>query len=71
MSSSPITKTGIDRPMSTATLENRSNKLRALVALMMPTVSPATSQRITPPTTRDTVGGRSCFSIVSTDSPVK
>lgn len=30
---------------------------------MMPTVSPATSQRTTPPITRDTVGGRSCFSI--------
>src|ERR1700733_4602111 len=71
MSSSPITKTGIDRPTRTATLENLSNRLRALVALMMPTVSPATSHRITPPTTRESVGGRSCFSIVSTDSPVK
>jgi hypothetical protein len=44
MSSSPITNTGIDRPISTATVENLSNRLRALVALMMPTVSPAISQ---------------------------
>ena len=48
-----------------------SNKLRGLVALMMPTLSPATSQRITPPTTREMVGGRSCFSIVSTGSWLK
>jgi len=44
MSSSPITNTGIDRPISTANVENLSNRLRALVALMMPTVSPAISQ---------------------------
>jgi len=55
----------------TATLENRSNRLRGLVALMMPTVSPATSQRTMPPITRETVGGRSCFSMVSTGSWLK
>ena len=63
-----MTKTGIDRPTSTATLEDRSNRLRGLVALMMPTDSPTISQRTTPPTTSEMVGGRSCFSIVLTGS---
>ncbi len=63
-----MTNTGIDKPTSTATLEDRSNRPRGLMALMMPTDSPATSQRTTPPTTREMVGGRSCFSIVSTGS---
>ena len=71
ISSSPITNTGIDKPISTATLEDRSNRLRGLVALMMPTDIPATSQRTTPPITREMVGGRSCFSIVVTASWLK
>ena len=70
ISSSPITNTGIERPTSTATEEVRSNRLRGLVALMIPTLSPTTSQRTRPPITREMVGGRSCFSIVLTDSPV-
>jgi hypothetical protein len=71
MRTSPITKTGSDRPMSTATLERRSNRLRDLVALRIPTESPTTSQMITPPITSDRVGGRSCLSIVFTDCWVK
>ena len=35
-----MTNTGIDKPISTATLEDRSNRLRGLVALMMPTRQP-------------------------------
>jgi hypothetical protein len=38
------------------------------VALMMPTVSPTTSHRITPPITSERVGGRSCLSMVVTGS---
>ena len=63
-----MTNTGIDKPISTPTLEDRSNRLRGLVALMIPTDSPTTSQRTMPPITSETVGGRSCFSIVSTGS---
>ena len=71
ISSSPITKTGIDRPISTRTLETRSNTLRALVALMMPTEIPRISHRTIAPMTTDMVGGASCLIIVSTDSWVK
>ena len=49
----------------------RSKTDLARVALMMPTVSPTISQRIMPPMTSEIVGGRSCLSMVSTDSPVK
>ncbi len=62
-----MTKTGSDRPMSTATLETRSNGLRGRVALRIPAESPTTSQMTTPPITSDSVGGRSYLSIVFTD----
>ena len=68
---SPMTNVGIDRPISTPTVESRSNKLRAFVALRMPMPRPTISHRITPPTTTEAVGGRSCLMIVLTDSWVK
>ena len=69
-SSSPRTKTGIEMPTRTPTVETRSKTLRARVADRMPTPSPMISHRMTPPNTMEAVGGRSCLMIVLTDSPL-
>ena len=65
----PSTNVGNDRPMSTPTVADRSNRERALVALRMPTDRPTTSQITTPPTSTEAVRGMSCDTIVLTGSP--
>ncbi len=70
-SSSPSTKVGKVMPISTPVVEIRSIRDRARVALRMPAEMPTMSQSTTPPTSTDSVGGRSCLRMVLTEVPVK
>ena len=71
ISSSPMTNVGSERPTSTAIEDTRSKTDLARVALMIPTARPKISHKTMPPITSETVAGRSCLSIVSTDSWLK
>ncbi len=71
ISSSPSTNTGSEMPASTPTVDGRSNRLRALVALRIPTPIPTMSQSTTPPNTTEAVIGRSWARIDFTGSPLK
>ena len=70
-STRPTTNVGIEMPIRTNTVADRSRRLRARVALSTPTPMPTISHRTAPPMISDRVGGRSALIVPFTGAPVK